>query len=427
MELWTSSEPDVRNSNKMISGFADLFTQEDVKALDRWLTKRVADPSFQDTQSYSGNCQVQLTPQSGGFDLQVMCPVKSDANLALQSGVFVVRNGNIQQGVVDNLFLYPGDGSCNRSAPQTVQNRVSGIACPALLHAEAAGALQGDILQIQMHRSNGVNARLIDGRLLSTVVLNVKTGQWSMKVFNDMGVLDQAIAQIQFLDPFSKKTANTPFNRKYILKSFAQLFGVTFSDPDTDGKMPTLDKNLDVNPVSEQDILGQIKNPVDGFSHSCSMCHYNFEGVPPAFLGLKQNSIDKLGKCARIEICAPRMLYRLKMRNCSADRIEQFQKSPMPMQQFFTASHVDMGVWQQKVAPTLITFAAKLVRPQELSQYLVSQGLDAAKAQASVSELLTKSCPNVDYSTYESLPRCEFSHLRADSPCPGLMKSYESN
>jgi hypothetical protein len=275
-----------------------------------------------------------------------------------------------------------------------------------------------------MVRTNGVNARLIDGRLVSAVALNVKTGQLNVKVFNDMGLLDQAISQIQFLDPFTKKMANSPFNRKYILKSFAQLFGVKYDDPDVEGKMPTLEKNFDQNPVSESDILGQIKNPVDGFSHSCSMCHYNFEGVPPAFLGLKQNSIDKVGKCQRIEICAPRILYRLKMRNCPTDRIAQFQKNPMPMQQFFNTVHVDVSVWQQKVSPVLIGLAAKLVRPGELTQQLVANGVDATKAQNAVNELLTKSCPNVDYSIYESLPRCEFSKLRADSPCASLMKGY---
>jgi hypothetical protein len=191
--------------------------------------------------------------------------------------------------------------------------------------------------------------------------------------------------------------------------------------------MATLEKNFDLNPISEKDILGQIKNPVDGFQNSCSMCHYNFEGVPPAFLGLKQNSIDKVGKCLRIEACAPRILYRLKMRNCSADKIAQFQKNPMPMQQFFNAVHVDVGVWQQKVSPVLTSFAAKLIRPTELTQQLINNGVDAAKAQNAVMELLNKSCPNVDFSIYESLPRCEFSKERTDSICSSLMKTFESN
>jgi hypothetical protein len=378
-EIWTSSEPDSRNSNKMISGFADLFTQEDIKALDRWLTKKVSDLNFKDAQSLSSQCQVQQTVQDGGFDLQVVCPVAEDSGMALQSGYFVIRAGKIQKGVMDNLFLYGADPQCDRRVPQTTANRTGGAACPAVLHANVSGAVLGDVLQVQ------------------------------------------------FIDPLTKKSANTPFNRKYVLSTFAQLFATKYDDPDIEGKMSTLVKNFDLNPITEKDILGQIKNPVDGFSHSCSMCHYNFDGVPPAFLGLKQNSIDKVGKCQRIEVCAPRILYRLKMRNCAADRISQFQKNPMPMPQFFNVSHVDIGVWQQKVAPVLTEFAAKLVRPQELAQQLVANGVNAVKAQATVSELLTKSCPNVDSSIYESLPRCDFAKLRSDSNCATLMKAYDSN
>ncbi|MBC7371367.1 MAG: hypothetical protein H7326_07375 [Bdellovibrionaceae bacterium] len=117
-----------------------------------------------------------------------------------------------------------------------------------------------------------------------------------MKIYIDMGLLDEAIRQLQFADPFTKKTANAPFNRKYVLKSFAQLFETKFEDPDVEGKMATIEKNFDSNLVTEEDILGQTKNP-------------------------------------------------------------------MPMQQFLSAVHVDVNVWQSKIAPALVDFAAKLVRP----------------------------------------------------------------
>ncbi|MBC7371366.1 MAG: hypothetical protein H7326_07370 [Bdellovibrionaceae bacterium] len=104
-ELWLSSEPDARNLNKIITGFADLFTQEDIKSLDCWLVKKVSDPGFNDVQGYSATCQIQKSSQDDGFDIQVVCPVSPDSKIAMQSANFVIRSGKVQRGVVDNLFF----------------------------------------------------------------------------------------------------------------------------------------------------------------------------------------------------------------------------------------------------------------------------------------------------------------------------------
>ena len=99
----------------------------------------------------------------------------------------------------------------------------------------------------------------------------------------------------------------------------------------------------------------------------------------------------------------------------------------MPIPNFFKVTKVDVATWQKTVAPQIIDFATKLVRPDEVIAHMVSQGVDKATAQKTVIELTQSACPNVDYAMYENLPRCEFTQLKADSKCSSLMSTFGNN
>jgi hypothetical protein len=290
------------------------------------------------------------------------------------------------------------------------------VACPALLEAKAMGSLSGDVLSLQFYKSEtGLNARLIDGRLASQAQINLKTGKMQVTIYDDVSLLDKGLVT----------STETPFNRTTIMKNIAKGLGIALVDPDAG--MDTLKKEIESDVFSADQILATYKNPVNAFTHSCGMCHHNDAGVPPAFLGEGDEPMDLMSKCQRIEMCVPRMLYRLKMRNCPADQIAKFQKTPMPAPNFFGATKIDSATWQKSVAPQLIQFAVKLFRSDEVVNFMVGQGVDKAMAQSTVKELTQSDCPNVDYKLYENLPRCDFSKLKPNSQCSALMSAFGNN
>ncbi len=414
-ELWLGTEPDKRNTNLMQVGFANLFSAQDARLIDSWIIQKTNSAQMPSWQ-LQGDCQIQKSEAAGGIEIQMTCQPKGKAGLALETGYFQIQGQKVQTGLMENLFLYGAGADCDWQASQDIENRVNGTACPAVIQTEVQGSLNGDILTLQpYHLKTGVSARLIDGRRVAKIQVNLKTNQLQVMIVDDISILDPILAP----------SMGTPFNRTAIMKSLATGLGVKFIDPDAG--MATLEKNIEADVFTPDQILAAYKNPVNAFIHSCGMCHHNFEGVPPAFLGLKQASTDLVGKCQRIEMCAPRMLYRLKMRNCAPEQIAALKKNPMPLANFFSSTKVDIATWQKTVAPQLIQFATKLVRPAEVVSYMVSQGVDKAVAQSTVNELTQSNCPNVDYKNYENLPRCEFAQLKADSSCGSLMTAFGNN
>lgn len=417
VELWTSSEIDARLTNRLIRGLADFFSQEDLKALDRWLRTSTAKLAG---QTFEGKCRVQKTDAAGGFDVQVVCAPNESLTLALQSGYFSVRGGRVGQGSLENLFFYPSSSSCQRRAAQSVANRMQGVACPAVLKSVPTGTLDGDLLRVTLARPGGLSARLLDGRSVRALTLDLQSGVLTAEVVGDHEAIDRALEKLRFVDPVTRKPAQLPFSRKAVLSSLASSLGIPIEDPDVAGKMDTLEKNLEAEADPVMDLSKPVTNPLKAFVNSCGMCHYNFEGVPPAFLGLKQSSIDDLGKCRRIEACAARILYRIKMRNCPESAIARFKKNPMPLPAYFNKTRIDASVWQKNVSPALVGFLRKLVPAPELTKELISKGVEPGTAATAVNELLNADCPNVDYTIYESLPVCDFRALKADSACEGL-------
>ena len=415
-EIWKSSEPDFeRNTNKMIVGFANYFSALDARSIDAWLSKHVGSGKVQ-LGLLKGTCEIQKSAATGDMEVQVICNPKDKAGLAMENGYFPIRAGQVQGGLVTNLFLYGADSKCDWQAIQSTENRANGIACPAILNAEALGSVKGDVLTLQLyHAKSGLNARLIDGRLIAKVEINLTSGQMQVSIADDVALLDGVAVG----------KADAPFNRTAVMKSVAEILAAKVGDPDAG--LAGLEKNLESDVYTADQILATYKNPVNAFVHSCGMCHHNFEGVPPAFLGLKSASVDLVGKCQRIEVCAPRMLYRLKMRNCAPDQIAKLKKNPMPIPNFFKSTGVNVDTWQKTVAPQLISFATKLIRPAEIVSYMVSQGVDAKVAQTTVTELTQSNCPNVDYTVYDNLPRCDFEKLKADSSCSSLMTAFGNN
>ena len=422
LELWNNTEMDAKLSNRMIRGFAEFFSKQDALLLDRWLAGKSEGLT---PVKYRATCRVTAVGQTYGF----ICPPATESQLLLQNARFTINNNQVEAGTLDNLILIAprSDGQiCDYRVAQTIQNRVSGVSCPALSKANLEGFQQGNEVRIIPYRQDRLHARLLRGNLIKQMTFNLQTGVVEISVVNDIDRLMSLVDQMEFVDPITKRAALLPFSRKLVLASVAKALNVPQLNLDEEQKIESLEKNLDEDEHSEGQIRAEISNPLVGFMESCGMCHYNFEGVPPAFMGLKQSGINDLQKCERLRMCAPRILYRIKMRNCSAEKIAQFKKNPMPLPVFFQRVRVEPQWWQQNISPQLVNYLKDLIVKEDLTQHLVSQGVNDAVAQKTSQELMNSSCPDVDFNIYESLPRCQFPEgdLAVTATCQTLVPRW---
>ncbi len=415
IELYDSSFPTEINTNKLIEGFSDFFTAQDARVLDAWLIKS---NNKAKTIKLETDCNVSQSAMPDSVKIRVSCEKFEKTGLFMENATIQVRNSDkqVQLGQIDNLYLYGASPNCSVQAIQTAENRANGSACPAIEQAQAAGSLNGDILTLQPYNvHSGVSARLIDGRLVARMQINLTTKKMEVLISDDIALLTKLV----------KFPETMNFNRKFVMKSIAAGLGINVED--SEALLPTLEKNVEDDEFTAEQILATYKNPVNAFYHSCGKCHYNNENVPPAFLGNKSVAASLMNRCQRIEMCAPRMLYRLKMRNCAPADIAKFQKIPMPPPYFFPVVKVADQDWQSKVAPQVIQFATKLIKVPEVVAYMVSQGVPQTVAQTTINQLTTADCPNVDYKQYENLPKCDFAQLKQNSSCGSLMSAFGDN
>lgn len=428
IELWNNTEMDAKLSNRMIRGFAEFFSKQDVLLLDRWLAGK---SQTAEVMEYETVCKLTSQKNSDTESFSFVCPPAKNAQMLLENMRISLRGNALETGTLDNLILLApkSDGQiCDYKVAQTVQNRVAGVACPTVAKAVLEGSRQGDVVRVIPYRRDRVHARLLAGNLVKQLLVNVQTGQIRVTVVRDINRLMELVDKMEFVDPVTKRVALLPFSRKMVMAAVAKSLNLPQLNLDEEQKIESLEKNLDEDEKSEGQIQAEIHNPIEGAMQSCGMCHYNFEGVPPAFLGLKQSSISDAQKCERMRTCAPRILYRIKMRNCSPEKIAQFKKNPMPLPVFFQRIKVEQNWWQKNIAPQLVEYFKEMIHKEELVNHLLSQGVENTVAVKSAHELMNSNCPDVDYNIYESLPRCQFPDVQSVSTaCEALADKWKKS
>jgi hypothetical protein len=426
IELWNNTEMDQKLSNRMIRGFAEFFSHQDTLLLDRWLAGK---SQGAESEEFRTICKVTTQKSADAESFSLVCPPSKDGQVLLENMRLSIKNNAIESGSLDNLiFIAPkADGQkCDYRVAQTVQNRVTGQACPTVLKALLEGAKQGDTVRVIPYRRDRVHSRLLEGSLVKELVVNVQTGELRATVVKDIKRLMDLVDKMEFIDPITKRAALLPFSRKMVMAAVAKSLNIPQLNLDEEQKIESLEKNLDEDEKSEGQIQAEVHNPIDGAMQSCGMCHYNFEGVPPAFLGLKQSGIDDVQKCERLRVCAARIMYRIKMKNCSPEKVAQFKKNPMPLPVFFQRTKVDQNWWQKNISPQLVAYFREMIQQNDLVTHLKSQGIEDSVAVKSASELLNSNCPDVDYNIYESLPRCQFPDAQSvSSTCEALVEKWK--
>ena len=140
--------------------------------------------------------------------------------------------------------------------------------------------------------------------------------------------------------------------------------------------------------------------------HNCGACHYNRDNVPPAYLGGPTENLTVKDRCLRLATCSSRMLYRLKMWDCSSDDYAN-KKSPMPPAGRFVTLNIAPEFWRDHDRKQLFQSLQTIFPKAELPNYLIQQGLSASEASSITRELQTLGCEPRTSDIFEKLPRCD--------------------
>lgn len=242
--------------------------------------------------------------------------------------------------------------------------------------------------------------------------VNLATKQAVLKVYNQSNAIKEIIANNK--DELFKTSTFSRFQIMKTIMTAQQMMPV-----------PRM-QNWDMSGLGMQvdgEVLAETLNPnMDGpavMRNVCAACHKNNEGVPPNFMGLPLLATP-YDQCRRIEICAPRLIYRLKMRNCAQADLN-LKKNPMPpefaISKIFNDLKLPKDTWMKIYNSKILTFLYTLVSEAELAKSLTTHGLSAADAMTAAQDIIRNDCPKSNSVIYDQLPRCDFSQLSSLTRC----------
>jgi hypothetical protein len=188
---------------------------------------------------------------------------------------------------------------------------------------------------------------------------------------------------------------------------------------DPGNKMAEIDRpGLPVN-VEPGEVTGFSDQPGQGLAvikTNCSECHRNSENAPPNFLGSPSDNLSDDEICRRVEVCAPRMIYRLKMRLCK-DSDTGNKKNPMPPEFYLNRHNISHDLWIQNYNPKILAYLNQLTTQSELARDILSTGVTQSEANDLAKDVLSDECPGSSSILYEHLPKCQFDDLKSSTHC----------
>ena len=393
IDILLNSGFDATNTNFLIRGLSEEFTTSDILIIDRWLKSKGA--AKRTVTELNSNCKIET--QGGG--LGISCKGTGKESFELEGFLNLVKKGEPARGSLANVNFNSKVMTCNSGS----------ISC--LQYSNLVGsytAKKDDRAILSLQRKNGQSLRSLEGYEVGEIAIDLKNQTSKLSVYDQNKNLDSLIE-----DHSDQIFKTESFSRYQIMSSFMDSMGLQLPRPQRTvlAQVP-LTQATDSLPFS-------LVEPVTGFSivkNVCTRCHQNNEMVPANFMGTLVNPLTEYEQCRRIEQCAPRMIYRLKMQNC--DEVNrQSKKNPMPPQNFFTNETSATATWKNLYNPKIIDYLVSLVNPSELSIAFVSRGFSQAEASSSVRDVLDSACPESASTIYDLLPKCEFTQLKPMTRC----------
>lgn len=400
IDIWPNSGIEINNTNRMIKGLSQEFTFSDIKMIDQWLYKNKTKEQI--LTELSADCSID----PDGQNLAISCDGKSAEAFSLNAYISKVKN----QGDVSDFAIKSAKLNCDASLSQSDQNKFSGKSCPQMTDLIAGYAKVSDEQAIVfLQRRDGLSVRTLHGYFAAEVFINLNTRKASLKVYDQSPLVNDVMA----------KNANdifktTTFSRFQVMKSLIQYVKIKM-DRMQNYNMNGLEMSVDGESASPT-VLQANMTGSQIMKVTCAKCHANDEAVPPNFMGYAHQEISDVDQCRRIEQCAPRMIYRLKMRKCEKAQFQK-KKNPMPPEFFLANNKVSTAEWQNVHNVKVLNYLNSLVNESELAQDLASHGLAGADAQKAAKDILSSECPESNSVIYDQLPKCEFNQLKPTTRC----------
>lgn len=382
IDLWKNTGFDAStNTNRMIRGLAQDFTTTDLKIFDQWLKSNHKDQDILTT-------------------LTATCDLQKDKNNQVIS-----CKGQTEESFSFDAYVTTTENSVSFSALQ-FQSQILNCEitqnCPQFSEVTGIYKKSNESQAVlTLRQKNGLSLRTSSGYDISEIKFDLVAKVAHIQVLNQDKYIAEAIQKNQKA-LFSGKA----FNRFQIMKTLASQAGIQLSRQQ-DNSYSRLPFSADESFSAEQ-----LREQMNGFSlvkNVCSQCHQSNDRTPPNFLGTLTQPLTDSEQCRQIESCAPRMIYRLKMRECEAS-LQKNKKNPMPPETFFKDKASETQ-WMNLHNPKILKFLSNLVDEKELSQSLMQGGLETHLAITTAKELLQAQCPQFNAEIYEQLPKCEFKQI----------------
>lgn len=400
--------------SRLVFGYSSFFTASDARMIDQLLMAKAIDISQIDT-------------------VATTCSASKSGTVNLPEIVLKCSFDNTRKGLQFSSFLKTVNGSkeiigssrqikvqfptqtCRPEVLATPENVLSGAACAPFENSVLRMRQNQDgSAWIYFQTQSGLSVRSIDGRRLGPILIPAlnfeeeKTFQVNAQLISDLQPLSQALEAAFSSGDFKKYVDGPALNRITVLAMVLKFLG------SPNDELTKLQKEmLTLKKMSEapEDELGELplqprERAMAHANRNCAACHFNREGVPPAFLGGPTQTLGTREKCLKLATCSPRMLYRLKMWECS-DSEHDIKKTPMPPMAFARGRISDLPHWIQTDRKQLIESLKAVFPANELIQYLIQGGMSRDSAVQFAADLQRPSCPIEKSTGFEKLPRCD--------------------
>ncbi|MBC7467114.1 MAG: hypothetical protein H7256_14085 [Bdellovibrio sp.] len=398
LDIWKDSGFDSHQTNRLLKGLANEFTLTDIKMFDQWLAKNKSPDQV--IAEVTSQCQIDQV----GKDVALTC-----AGPATDGFSFDAYIPNSTMGQVSQLSITTSKLNCDPVATQMDQNRYSGKSCPQFTDLNVTFTkINPNTAVLVFHRPGGLNLRTLHGFYIAEATVDLTTKQARLKIYNQSQVIKSVLSQTQ-KELFKTETFSR-FQIMTTLMKFAQVQGMRLQNGDMTGLEMRVEGDVSVNDLTSS------MSGFDIMKNTCAKCHQNNEGVPPNFMGLPIVKTTDYDQCRRIEQCAPRLIYRLKMRNCNQTDFQK-KKNPMPPDFFLQNIHMPKDIWMKGYAAKVLTYLMSLISEADVAKVLTSHGMAANDAMVAAQDILRSECPNSNSVIYDQLPKCEFNEFKNLTRC----------
>jgi hypothetical protein len=378
-EVWSSSGPDPVHGNRLIKGLSKEFTQQDIIEIDNWLNRTSAADVKTRLRS---SCSVERIQDS----LSINCKETPENAFSFS----VLLHSEATEATVSK-FTFKSSGE---------ELTATGLTAKFNLSSGTAG--------LSLKSKDQISLRTPKGFSLSDVEINLSTGEATS------ALADQSRRLQQLIDNWvqSLKTSEGSFSRFTLMKSFYDLSGQKIAVEDIVRHGLPAELNTGLLP----DLVDGLHPGFNLIKNNCRECHRNSEGAPVNFLGLNNVSYTDKELCQRIELCAPRMMYRLKMRLCGTDDVNN-KKIPMPPDFFLSSHKIPREKWMKEYNPKILGFLNQLVNENELARDIQNSGVAQSEAIQLARDVISDKCPVSSSIMYDLLPKCEFEEPKTATRC----------